>query len=136
LSRSEQASQFVEGIFRHEGDYWTLSYQGSVLRLRNTNGLHYLSHLLGHPAERISAADLARVIRRMQPAKHSRSTARSSERSRVMVTKGIKAAIVKIRANRSSLGRHLSTNIKTGHWCVYQPDPDDQITWRISKPTK
>jgi hypothetical protein len=95
-----------------------------------------LSHLLGHPAEPISAADLARVVRKMQSAKRSGSTSTSSERSRVMVTKGIKAAIAKIRANRSSLGRHLSTSIQTGHWCVYQPDPDDQITWRISKPAK
>jgi tetratricopeptide (TPR) repeat protein len=132
-SRPDGGEQFVEGVFRHEGDYWTLSYQGSVLRLRNTNGLHYLSHLLGRPAERISAADLARVIRKMQPTKHSRATGSSSERSRVMVTKGIKAAIAKIRANRSALGRHLATSIQTGHWCVYQPDPDDQITWRISK---
>jgi len=92
LSRPEGGAYFVEGIFRHEGDYWTLSYQGSVLRLRNTNGLHYLSHLLGHPAKRISAADLARVIRRMPPHNHSRSPGSSSERSRVMVTKGIKAA--------------------------------------------
>lgn len=137
-SRAKSGAGAVEGIFRHEGDYWTISSHGSVIRLRNANGLHYLSHLLAHPAERISASELARVTRpgRLHPAKQARSTGGSSERSRVMVTKGIKAAIAKIRANRASLGRHLATSIQTGYWCVYRPDADDLITWRVSKPAK
>src|SRR5215467_2784764 len=37
--------------FRHEGDYWTLAYHGTVCRLKDAKGLHYLAYLLGRPGE-------------------------------------------------------------------------------------
>src|SRR5262249_39985062 len=35
--------------FRREGDYWTISYAGSVCRLRDTKGLQYIGQLLRAP---------------------------------------------------------------------------------------
>src|SRR5215470_12862351 len=35
-----------DAVFRQEGDYWTLAYQGSVCRLKDLKGLHYLAFLL------------------------------------------------------------------------------------------
>ena len=37
--------------FRHEGDYWTLAYHGTVCRLKDAKGLHDLAYLLGRPGE-------------------------------------------------------------------------------------
>ena len=54
-----------------------------------------------------------------------------SERARVNVTKAIKAAVKKIEANDSALGRHLEGSIRTGTTCVYLPDPDSAPTWRL-----
>jgi DNA-binding NtrC family response regulator len=45
-------------ILRYEGDYWTIEYDGVAGRLRNTKGLHYLSHLLRHAGREFHALDL------------------------------------------------------------------------------
>ena len=40
----------VEGNrFRQEGEYWTVVFEGSVVRLRDAKGLRYLARLLAHP---------------------------------------------------------------------------------------
>jgi uncharacterized membrane protein len=52
--RSEHA-----GLFRKVGEYWTVGYRGSSLRLRNVKGLGYLSYLLRHPAVEFHVLDLA-----------------------------------------------------------------------------
>jgi tetratricopeptide (TPR) repeat protein len=123
-----------EGKFEHEGDYWTISCWGSMLRLRNTKGLRYLSHLLAHPHVQVSATDLARICgvgkRHSKAATLPADDRRAVERSRVMVTKAIKGSIARIRASNSALGRHLAVNVKTGYRCVYQPDADELVDWR------
>src|SRR5262249_50176249 len=43
---------------RREGDYWTLAYAGSVSRVREMKGLHYLAHLLEHPGQEVHVLDL------------------------------------------------------------------------------
>jgi hypothetical protein len=46
-------------LFRREGDYWTVRYQGSVARLKDAKGLRYLAQLLGNPGREYHAVDLA-----------------------------------------------------------------------------
>ena len=60
-----------------------------------------------------------------------RPGAADAERARLAVTKGIKAAIEKIRASDSALGRHLATSVKTGYFCSYAPDPQRLVTWML-----
>ena len=45
-----------KGIFRKEGEYWTVGYGGKAFRLKDTKGLGYLAHLLRHPGGRIPRA--------------------------------------------------------------------------------
>ena len=45
--------------FRLEGEYWTLSYQGDVFRLRDTKGLQYIAYLLRHPGQQVLSIELA-----------------------------------------------------------------------------
>ncbi len=45
-------------VFRKEGDYWTIAYEDVVFRLKDTKGLHYIAHLLRHPATEFHANDL------------------------------------------------------------------------------
>jgi hypothetical protein len=41
----------VEGyVFRREGDFWTVAYGGSVVRVRDSKGLRHLARLLAQPA--------------------------------------------------------------------------------------
>jgi hypothetical protein len=48
----------ARNLFRREGEYWTISYQGAVVRLRDAKGLRYLARLLAHPGREFHAVDL------------------------------------------------------------------------------
>jgi hypothetical protein len=52
-----------------------------------------------------------------------------AERARVTVTKRIKAALKKIQEHHPALGHHLTTCIKTGHFCTYTPGPEQPAAW-------
>jgi class 3 adenylate cyclase len=46
-------------LFRCEGDYWTVVYEGTVCRLRDVKGLHHIGQLLRHPGQHFDARELA-----------------------------------------------------------------------------
>src|SRR5262245_10243313 len=48
------------GLFRKEGEYWTLGYAGHLCRLKDTQGLAHLAQLLRSPGREFHALDLAR----------------------------------------------------------------------------
>jgi len=54
-------------VFRREGEYWTLAYDGTTGRLRDVKGLHYLAHLLRHPSQEFHAIDLVQSDDRTSP---------------------------------------------------------------------
>jgi catechol 2,3-dioxygenase-like lactoylglutathione lyase family enzyme len=59
----------VEGnLFRQEGEYWTVVFDGSVVRLRDAKGLRYLARLLAHPGREFHAVDLEAAEARAAPA--------------------------------------------------------------------
>lgn len=41
--------ELSRNLFRREGEYWTVAYDGSVVRLRDVKGLRHLAQLLAHP---------------------------------------------------------------------------------------
>ena len=47
-----------KGIFRKEGEYWTVGYGGNTFRLKDTKGLGYIVHLLRHPTVEFHVLDL------------------------------------------------------------------------------
>ncbi len=52
------ASQTQPSIFRREGDYWTIAYQGVIVRLKSIRGLYYIAQLLRHPHQEFHVFDL------------------------------------------------------------------------------
>ena len=52
------AFQAGGNVFRREGEYWTICYEGTVVRLRDTKGLRHLARLLTHPGREFHAVDL------------------------------------------------------------------------------
>jgi AAA ATPase domain len=46
------------GIFRKEGEYWTVGYGNTAFRLKDTKGFAYLAHLLHHPGTEFHVLDL------------------------------------------------------------------------------
>ncbi len=53
-----------EYAFRKEGDYWTLAFEGKVLRLKHLKGASYIAHLLRHPGREFPALYLRESRRR------------------------------------------------------------------------
>src|SRR5688572_19335939 len=47
-----------ESVFRRQGDYWTIHYQGHAAILKATRGLDCLRNLLRHPGREIHVSEL------------------------------------------------------------------------------
>jgi tetratricopeptide (TPR) repeat protein len=58
-SRAAAQPEPLHGAFSKEGEYWTIGYQGHVIRLRETIGLAYLVRLIAEPRREFHALDLA-----------------------------------------------------------------------------
>jgi hypothetical protein len=59
----------------------------------------------------------------------SRALGSPAERARSAVTWRIRSAIKKVAAAHPRLGRHLENAVRTGHFCVYQPE--SAIDWLL-----
>lgn len=54
-----EAPPEIENAFRQEGEFWTLAYDGEVVRLKDRRGLRYLARLLRSAGREIHVLDLA-----------------------------------------------------------------------------
>jgi tetratricopeptide (TPR) repeat protein len=45
-------------VFRREGEYWTIAFEGAAFRLRDSKGLQYVARLLAAPGRELHALDL------------------------------------------------------------------------------
>lgn len=48
----------AQHIFRREGEYWTVAYDGTTIRLRDSKGMRYVAELLRHPGCDVHVSDL------------------------------------------------------------------------------
>jgi hypothetical protein len=53
------APEAAQGVFRKEGEFWTIACWGGVFRLKDVRGLVYIAYLLGHPREEFHVLSLA-----------------------------------------------------------------------------
>jgi hypothetical protein len=116
-------------VFKREGDYWTIAFDGQMVRMRDAKGIRYLSVLLRHPGEPLPAWTI-----RMLAEGHGAADAPSpgdtaAERARITVTKGIRAVLTKLTADHPTLAEHLAATVRRGHLCVYRPDPRLDVRW-------
>jgi len=134
-------------VFRKEGDYWTISFGGSMFRMRDTIGMHYISRLIANPGFDFAALELVtaaqKAIEKKAGGRNSRPSAnhrraggepqsgdsQARERARLMVTKRVKDVIARIRQAHPELGRHLATCIRTGYMCSYANDRAPTDAW-------
>ena len=56
---SAYAATSSRAVFRREGDYWTVAWQGKVVRVKDAKGLHYIAYLLANPGRQVLACELA-----------------------------------------------------------------------------
>src|SRR5215213_7772079 len=63
-SRTAAAARVAdENVFRCEGDYWLVAFEGRAVRLRDLKGLRYLARLLADPGREFHALDLVAAER-------------------------------------------------------------------------
>jgi tetratricopeptide (TPR) repeat protein len=48
-------------VFRREGDYWSVVFEGRTVRVRDLKGMRYLAQLLAHPGREFHVLDLVAV---------------------------------------------------------------------------
>ena len=57
-ARADATSREKEVLLRKEGDFWTVAYAGTELRMKDIKGLSYLALLISHPNQEFHALDL------------------------------------------------------------------------------
>ena len=57
----------VDATFHRDGDFWTVGIGTATRKIKDLRGMHYISHLLQHPGERIHVRELAQVQQRVEP---------------------------------------------------------------------
>ena len=60
-----------------------------------------------------------------------RTSGSGAERARVTVRKAIATALDAIHSADPVVARHLTSHIRTGLRCCYEPDPDAPVEWRL-----
>lgn len=74
------------------------------------------------------ARELARAV---GVGNRDRRAASDTERARVNVARVIKAALLRIDAQSPELKHHLTSTVRTGTFCSYDPDPRLPVSWRF-----
>jgi hypothetical protein len=86
----ERTSSGRANVFRREGEFWTITYEGRSVRLRSTRGLRYLEALLLHPGRDFHVADLVAMVGGENPAHVEGSAAESGhDRAGVAARSGL-----------------------------------------------
>jgi hypothetical protein len=58
-AKSQSTPEAQAGVFRREGEFWTIACWDKTFRLKDVRGLAYISYLLGHPREEVHVLSLA-----------------------------------------------------------------------------
>jgi pimeloyl-ACP methyl ester carboxylesterase len=108
-----------QATFRREGVLWAIAFGGSAVQLTHQKGFVDLAQLLARPGTEMHCLELAD-----RPAEtgRSRHLGSGAERARSAVTWRIRNAIRKIASAHPRLGRHLDNAVRTGTFCVYEPE--------------
>jgi tetratricopeptide (TPR) repeat protein len=131
----------TENVFRHEGEYWSVVFEGHTARLRDVKGVRYLARLLADPGREFHVVDLvgggqggpADVTHATEPGLQVRDTgdagelldARAKEAYRRRLTEieddleqaralGDASRMTQARAERDFLARELSRAVGLG----------------------
>jgi tetratricopeptide (TPR) repeat protein len=94
------------------------------------------AHSLGDAA-RMAQAEAERDIlmrelsRAVGLGNRSRRAGSASERARSAVTRAVRHALVRIRKHHAELADHLDHSIRTGTYCLYSPDPQSSVVWKV-----
>jgi class 3 adenylate cyclase/tetratricopeptide (TPR) repeat protein len=96
-------------LFRKEGDYWSITFEGGTFRLKDVKGLHYLAHLLRHPGQEFH------VLQLVQCCAESRRQGSGSRPSLIRVEGGQGAEGIQRSRTTSNQGLSLDAKAKAAY---------------------
>jgi hypothetical protein len=123
-------------VFRREGEYWVVRFDGRACNLRHSVGLGYIAELLRRPGREIHALALLAALDDA-PARGPRRTDQEcdalvdAERARLSVTRAIRRAQARVAAYDAALGEHFAATLHTGRYCAYVPDSRVRAAWDV-----
>jgi hypothetical protein len=141
-----------DATMRRVGDVWTIDDGRTRLHLNDGRGMRLLALLLERPGLEIHSLELAAIVdgaaapppraglegdgeagdRDVAAARPERSgSAPDAERARVNVTRALRSTVKRIAGYDERLGRELDSSIRTGTYCVYEPDPRRPLRWTV-----
>ena len=85
-------------LLRRDGDYWTMSYNGRVMRLKDSKGVGYLRQLLAAAGRELHVLDMAATAAGTDPARPRISAAQRRESGLEGSTSGTGEALLDTRA--------------------------------------
>jgi hypothetical protein len=134
----------VEGC--GEVDRRSLGDAGPLLDARARQAYrHRIEELRGEADDALAAghferaeacqAELDELVRQLAHAfglgGRDRRAASAAERARLNVTRALRAAIAKVSEALPTAGAVLDRRVRTGSYCVFQPDADDEVRWIV-----
>ena len=60
-----------------------------------------------------------------------RRAASAAERSRLNVTRALRAALARVTEALPHAGQVLDRSVRTGTYCAYEPDENDEVVWIV-----
>jgi hypothetical protein len=75
-------------VFRNEGEYWILTWEGTESRLKERRGFHYIAWLLRYPGQEVAAWDLVAKFNPAELPEGSAGSGRNHE-GQVTITGGL-----------------------------------------------
>ena len=67
IPAKSQPDILTGNVFRKEGDYWTICFEGTTFRLKDSKGLQYIAFLLAHPGQEFHARQILLEVGGMIP---------------------------------------------------------------------
>jgi len=58
IATKSKTESFTGNVFQKTGQFWTISFDGRIFRLKDSKGLQYLHYLLAHPGKEFHAQRL------------------------------------------------------------------------------
>jgi hypothetical protein len=117
-------------VLRRIGDVWTIEHARHTLHLSDGRGVRLLALLLARPGEEMHSLQLVAAIDGGIGVAGGESEPHA-ERARVNVTRAIRATLKRIAGYDAALGHALDRTVRTGTFCVYEPDPQQSLSWLV-----
>jgi hypothetical protein len=124
---------------RRAGDVWTIDDGRTRLHLNDGRGIRLLALLLERPGREVHSLELVAIVdgaprppgARNAGSQGAGAAGSHAERARVNVTRALRSTLKRIAGYDPRLGRELDSSIRTGTYCVYDPDPRRPLRWTV-----